>query len=86
MAGWLLAEWLAGCLLTDLWPAGATYGGHAAAGIGLGGHETAAVSGGPFSRVSDDTVVQDGIASLSDTPGTGIENKPELFKLFRDLL
>ena len=59
---------------------------HAAAGIGLGGHETAAVSGGPFSRVSDDTVVQDGIASLSDTPGTGIENKPELFKLFRDLL
>jgi hypothetical protein len=59
---------------------------HAAAGIGLGGHETAAVSGGPFSRVSDDTVVQDGIASLSDTPGTGIENKPELFKLFQDLL
>jgi L-alanine-DL-glutamate epimerase-like enolase superfamily enzyme len=59
---------------------------HAAAGLGLGGHETAVVPGGPFSSVSDDTTVENGIANLGDTPGTGIENKPTLFKLFANLL
>jgi len=59
---------------------------HAAAGLGLGGHETAAVLGGPFSDVSDDTMVEGGVASLGDAPGTGIENKPTLFRLFHGLL
>lgn len=65
--------------------AGHQAGLHASAGLGLGAHETASVAG-PFGGVSDDTEMHNGIAILGDAPGSGIENKPELFKYFDGLL
>ena len=58
---------------------------HVCAGLGLGAHEAASASG-PFGGVSDDTVIADGQASLSDRPGAGIEYKPSLFKYFDGLI
>lgn len=58
---------------------------HICAGLGLGGHETASARG-PFGGVSQDTKIEDGIATLGDRPGAGIENKPSLFRLFDGML
>ncbi len=57
---------------------------HLCAGLGLGGHETASVPG-PFGGVSDDTAIGSGVATLSDAPGAGIENKPALYRYFDGL-
>ncbi|MEE2746159.1 MAG: enolase C-terminal domain-like protein [Pseudomonadota bacterium] len=71
----------------DFFPhAGHQFGLHASAGLGLGGHEVASVVDGPFGGVSIDTNIQNGIATLSDEPGAGIENKPSLYKHFSRLL
>ena len=59
---------------------------HASAGLGLGAHETAHGVGGPFDGVSEDTVIQDGIATLGDTLGAGIELKPEMYRYFDDMI
>ena len=54
---------------------------HACAGLGLGAHETGCAAG-PFGGVSNCAHIADGIATLSDRPGAGIENKPALFRYF----
>jgi D(-)-tartrate dehydratase len=58
---------------------------HVCAGLGLGAHETASLPG-PFGGVCDGTRIDDGIAILGDRPGTGIENKPALFRYFEGLM
>ncbi|MCC2099039.1 MAG: mandelate racemase, partial [Hyphomicrobiales bacterium] len=58
---------------------------HACAGLGLGAHETGSAAG-PFGGVSRCTQVANGVAALSDRPGTGIENRPELFRYFDGML
>jgi len=59
---------------------------HAAAGLGLGGHEVASGTNGPFSGVSNNTKVENGVATLDSSPGAGIEYKPELYKYFDGLI
>ena len=59
---------------------------HACAGLGLGAHETSSADSGPFAGVADNVQVSNGVAKLDDTPGAGIEEKPELYALFKSLL
>ena len=58
---------------------------HACAGLGLGAHETGSAPG-PFGGVSACTHIADGIATVGDRPGTGIENKPELLRYFDGMI
>lgn len=58
---------------------------HACAGLGLGAHETGSAPG-PFGGVSACTRIANGIATVSDRPGTGIENKPELLRYFDGMI
>jgi L-alanine-DL-glutamate epimerase-like enolase superfamily enzyme len=58
---------------------------HACAGLGLGAHETGSASG-PFGGISSCTRIEDGIATVGDRPGTGIENKPALFRYFDGMI
>jgi D(-)-tartrate dehydratase len=59
---------------------------HVCAGLGLGAHETSSAQSGPFAGVADNVQINNGIATLDDTPGVGIEQKPQLYVYFQSLL
>ena len=59
---------------------------HAVAGLGLGAHETTIDTELPFGGFTADTQLNDGNVVLGETPGVGIEAKPEMYALFSDLL
>lgn len=56
------------------------------AGLGLGGHEAAADPGSIFGGYPDGTRIEGGYVTVADHPGVGIEHKPDLYAVFRDLL
>ncbi len=67
------------------------HGGHqlalnAAAGLQLGGSESYPLVFQPFGGFADDIPVEDGYVRLPDTPGLGMERKPELYRELRKLL
>ena len=56
-----------------------------AAGIGLGGNESYPDNFQPFGGFADGTPVVDGYVTLPDVPGIGIEAKPRLHAVLRNL-
>lgn len=58
---------------------------HIAAGLGLGGNESYPGVFQPFGGFADTVPVENGMISLPDVPGIGIELKSELWKIYRDL-
>ncbi len=66
------------------------HGGHQmslniAAGLGLGGNESYPDVFQPFGGFADDTPVVDGLVTLPQVPGIGIEAKPRLHAVLRSL-
>ncbi len=66
------------------------HGGHQlalnmAAGLQLGGSESYPLVFQPFGGFADDTAIEDGYASLHETPGLGIERKAALFRILAPL-
>jgi L-alanine-DL-glutamate epimerase-like enolase superfamily enzyme len=58
---------------------------HVAFGLGLGGHETAPLHD-PLGGFPADTRIADGHIRPGDAPGTGLECKDNIYRLFLDLL
>ncbi len=58
--------------------AGHLFAFHLVAGLGLGGHEVAADPGFVIGGLPAGSIVDDGRASLPDTPGIGFEAHPQL--------
>jgi L-alanine-DL-glutamate epimerase-like enolase superfamily enzyme len=59
---------------------------HAAAGMQLGGNESYPGVFQPFSGFGTNNQVIDGTVEIADTPGTGLEYKPELEPVLGDLI
>ncbi len=59
---------------------------HTVAGLGLGAHETTIDTDLPFGGFANDAQLREGKIYLGETPGVGIEAKPEMYALFSDLL
>lgn len=59
---------------------------HAVVGFGLGGHEAAPSPELAYGGFAEDTVFEDGHAIPGNSPGTGIEAKPNLYRLFSGLV
>lgn len=58
---------------------------HIAAGLGLGGAESYPGIFEPFGGFADDIPVEQGRVRPSETPGIGVEAKPELMKIYEQL-
>lgn len=58
---------------------------HIAAGLGLGGNEAYPRVFEPFGALPADCVLEDGRTTLSQAPGLGLENTPELWPIFDEL-
>ncbi len=58
---------------------------HIVAGLGLGGCESYPGHFQPFGGFGPDVVVENGTVSLGDAPGFGLERKPELGSLIREM-
>ena len=58
---------------------------HIAAGLGLGGAESYPGIFEPFGGFADDIPVEQGRVRPSQTPGIGVEAKPELMKIYEQL-
>lgn len=58
----------------------------AVAGLGLGGHEAAPDAQTLIGGFAEDVVLADGLVRPGEAPGVGIERKPNLYAVFRDLL
>lgn len=58
---------------------------HIAAGLGLGGAESYPGIFEPFGGFADDIPVEQGRVRPSETPGIGVETKPELMKIYEQL-
>ncbi|MCY4587256.1 MAG: mandelate racemase/muconate lactonizing enzyme family protein [Bryobacterales bacterium] len=58
---------------------------HIAAGLGLGGAESYPGIFEPFGGFADDIPVEQGRVRPSETPGIGVEAKPELMKIYEHL-
>jgi L-alanine-DL-glutamate epimerase-like enolase superfamily enzyme len=57
-----------------------------AAGLGLGGHESAPDADSVFGGFSAGVRIADGFVTPSEASGVGIEQKDNLYALFRDLV
>lgn len=76
----------AGWPRTAFWPHGGhLFALHVVAALALGGGEVNPLSFQPFSGLSNDVKVVDGMVTLPDRPGVGIEGKADLWALMRTL-
>jgi hypothetical protein len=80
-------------VVTDGWSARrwVPHGGHQfaleiAAGLHLGGCESYPGALEPFGGFAQDVSIADGRVAASEVPGIGIERKPKLLRMFRDLV
>jgi D(-)-tartrate dehydratase len=80
----LLAAW--GWSRRQCWPhAGHLLSLRVCVGLGLGGHETAPFHN-PIGGFPDDVRIEDGRIRPGDTPGLGLERKPQLAPIFAGML
>lgn len=64
---------------------GHQFGLHLAAGLGLMGNEAYPGVFEPFGRFAPEMTLEDGLVSLTDAPGIGYEQIPEIFSVLRQV-